>query len=137
MAREEDEGWRRRREREKENEEIELNKPNVASKAGLAAPTAIGASSNEKLVQLMDQAGPLIEQVNHLYNMFFSGAEKKPPIERRKHLEQVMASIQLTSKPTPSIQFRANNLMSGFQTHRDRWDRMLKELEDGKRSRRG
>ena len=83
-------------------------------------------------MQLIEQATPLIEQLNNLYNQFFAGAEKVPPTERRKQLDQTMASIMLSSKPTPQMQFRCQTLNQSYISARDRWDRMMKDLESGK-----
>jgi len=135
MVPREDDAWKRFRDRE--DEENEKEDTSLAAKRGATgkadlAHVAKGASSNEKLQQLIDQATPLIEQLNNLYNQFFAGAERTPPIERRKQLDQTMASIMLSSKPTPQIQFRCQTLNQAYISARDRWDRMMKDWESGK-----
>ncbi len=142
MGRDDEDAYKRRREREQDDEEEVSRRQQDAVKKGgnlgksggfdpneIAAP----AASSERLTQMIEQVPGLIEQVNNLYNMYFSGAEKRPPIERRKHLDQQMLSIQMTAKPTPAIQFRATNVMSTYNTHKDRWDKRLRELEIGKK----
>ena len=70
--------------------------------------------------------------MHNLYNQYLAGIESRPPIERRKYLDQVMQTIQAMNKPTPAYQFRCNTLNSSYLTHRDRWDRLAKDLESGK-----
>lgn len=131
MVPRDDDPWKRLREREDEEND---DSSSLAAKRGAVRPGSgqPQAASEGKLDQLLEQAGPLIEQLNNLYNQYFAGAERNPPNERRKHLDQIMASIQLTHKPTAAIQFRCQTVHSAYITARDRWDRMLKDLETGK-----
>ncbi len=117
-----DDPWRRLRDKEDDEEDGGLT-----SRHGVAQTPK--DSSNEKLVELIQRAEPMIEQLNNLYNMYFAGAEKRPPIERRSQLDQLMATLQLMSKPTPALQFRFSTLQSQYITHRDRWEKLLKQHE--------
>lgn len=133
MAPREDEAWKRYRDREDEQEDDNLETPGkhgVPPKAG-----TLGHISSGKLDELINRAEPMIEQISNLYNMFASGAERSPPTERRKQLEQTMMTLQAVGKPTPAIQFRCHTLLSQFQTQRDRWDRLMKDIESGKHKR--
>jgi hypothetical protein len=137
MAREKDfEERRRQREREDNQGNDEESKPSYSARIGTPAATQgnFGASSagTEKLVELIERALPLIEQLNNLYNQYISGVERCPPLERRKQLDQLMATLTLMSKPTPAYQFRFNTLNSSYLTHRERWERLCKDLESGK-----
>ncbi len=131
-----DEDWKRRRKREDEDDEdkVELS---LAQKRGAVAqpgamPSKSGSLPSEKLDELLQRAEPMIEQLNNLYAMFFSGVEARAPIERRKNLDQLMYTLQLTAKPTSAMQFRYNTLYNHFMVMRDKWDRMMKDLENGK-----
>ena len=133
MAKREDESLREKRDRE-EDEELEkkeleeelLKRQFVKHKVGSVEGTT------DKLNELVQKAEPMIEQLTHLYNQFMAGAEKFPPIEKRKQLEEVMNRIHLMSKPTAAIQYRCQTLLAHFQANRDRWDRLIKDLESGK-----
>ncbi len=130
VPREDEDEKRRRERREREDADDEASGSMASKRAGLAhVPTAVG---DQKLLQLLDQATPMIEQLNNLYNQFFAGTERVPPIERRKQLDQTMATIMMTPKITAPLQFRAQTLNSSYISARDRWDRMLKDLESGK-----
>ncbi|MGZ3709841.1 MAG: hypothetical protein ACXVBC_13050, partial [Bdellovibrionota bacterium] len=89
-----------------------------------------------KFEELVARAEPMIEQLNNLYNMWASGAEKIPPIERRKQLDQIMVTLTLMGKPTSATQFRFSALNSTYITFRDRWDRLIRDFESGKLKRR-
>ena len=132
MARNDDEDERRKRRREREDE---LEKESQSSKGKVSkpgAPKISESSADLSFEDLVIKVNTQIDQVSALYNMFFSGAETLPPIERRAQLEATMQVLQSTPKPTPASNFRFNTALSRFNTYRDRWDKQLKGLEAGK-----
>ncbi len=97
---------------------------------------ASAATDSEKLIQQLQQIDPLIDQVNSLYNQYIAGIERLPPIERRKILEQMMDAATAMAKTTPSARFRFSGIQARYISHRDRWDKLMKDLEAGKIKRR-
>jgi len=132
MARDGDDATRRRREREDEEEAAQqAKKASVGEGGKVGLPGSIGGDS-EQLASLIERAEPLIEQLNNLYNQYIVGAEQRPPLERRKQLDQLMMTVQMMGKPTPTMQFRASTLTQRYTVNRERWDKMIKDLESGK-----
>jgi hypothetical protein len=125
---------RRKREREDEKE-LEFKAPKTSTGArsgGLGGGPSAGPSGDarqEHALELIERAEPLIEQVNSLYNQFFSGAEKRPPVERREQLDSVMKTLQAMGKPTAALSFRYQNLVQQYATYVERWDRLLRQNE--------
>jgi hypothetical protein len=132
-----DDPWRRLREREEEEaaekQQVKPNPKGVSPPGRALRPDEIAreakGGSAEKLVELIERGTPMLEQVNNLYNMYFSGAEKRAPIERRQQLDQIAQTVQLMAKPTPTLQFRATTFLSSYRSFIDRWDRLMKDLE--------
>jgi hypothetical protein len=134
MARESD-FEQRRRQRELEDErDAEEARLKTGRKQGAirGAPKSTGDASIDKLLELFSRVEPLIDQVNGLYGQYIAGVETRPPSERREHLDQLMVALQGMSKPTAAYQFRYQSMNSSYLSHRDRWDRMCKDLESGK-----
>lgn len=130
MGQDDDYFTKRRREREREEErskQSSLEDQADANPNGFTGLTDLA----KKVDDLMRRAEPLMEQVNSLYNQYAAGTEQRPPIERRKNLDQLMVSIQMMNKPTQAQQFRANNLLANFNLHKQRWERLLKGIESG------
>jgi hypothetical protein len=117
-----DDAWKRRREREDEEDE----------KASSNSKGTSLSVAHEKFDELITRAEPIIEQLNHLYQMFVLGTEKLPPLERRKQLDQLMTSLQMMPKSTPAAQFRYSSLQAQYTTYKERWEKMMKDLEAGK-----
>jgi hypothetical protein len=133
-----DDPWKRFRDREDEREEP-LRPTKNRDSSGRRIPESESenyAPGTDRLTHLLQQIEPMIEQLNNLYNQYLGGVDKFPPIERRKQLERLMEQLQEVPKPTQASQFRANSIRTHFQSYRDRWDRLLRDLEAGKIKRR-
>lgn len=85
-----------------------------------------------KLNELLERAEPLIMSVNSSYNQFAAGVEVRPPLERRVQLDQMMNTLMLMAKPTPAYRFRYQSLQSTYSSYKQRWDRMMTDIESGK-----
>lgn len=129
-----DDAWRRFREREDEKEKGE-DAPSLRDKrlaTGLSPTPGPLPTNTQDIDKLVQQIEPLIEQVNNLYGMFFSGVEKRPPQEKRRLLDAMVMQLTNAPKPNPGVQFRSQTIIQRHQTHRDRWEKMMKDFEDGK-----
>lgn len=135
-----DDAWKRRREREKERDEEDQKDSSFDKRKPASVQRfndeSSGNLSTEQIIERMSRAEQLIEQLNNIYNMYVSGIERNPPIDRRKQLDELMLGLQLVAKPTQSLQFRFDTALSRFRSYRNRWDRLLRDLESGKIKRR-
>src|SRR5690349_18452737 len=77
----------------------------------------IDKTSNQDLRALMERAGPLLAQVHHLYNMYFAGVEKRPPLERRAFLDATMNQIQQFAKNTPALRFQSHGILDQYRNY--------------------
>lgn len=123
-----DDAWARRRRREREDAEAQAATKEQKSKRP-GAPVQV---SRDDLPQLLTTAEQLIDQVEALYKQFILGLTERPPHEKRRQLEKILESIFKAPRTNPALQFRIGSLNAHFLTHRDKWDRQLKELETGK-----
>lgn len=137
MAPRDDETYRQKKEREEELEaEKRAEEEELLKKQGQSNKAGAISGSTEKINELIGLAEPMIEQLNNLYNRFLAGAEKIPPNEQRKRLDQLMNTVQIMTKPTGAIQFKCNTLYAHYVSFRDRWDKQMRDLEVGKIRRR-
>jgi hypothetical protein len=91
--------------------------------------------ATDKLHELLERIEPLMEQVHQLYNQYFSGLEKRPPLERRKQLDQAMEMIALLPKSTSSLQFKCSTVRTRYMSFAEQWDRKIRQLESQRRGR--
>ncbi len=86
----------------------------------------------EKLVRIFERVEPMMEQLNTLYNQYKVGLERIPPIERRKQLDELMGQLIYMQKPTAAYLYRYNTLYHRYNTYKERWDKLVKDVESGK-----
>lgn len=81
---------------------------------------------------LLRRAEPMVEQVNQAYNKFFIGLEFRPPTDLRKQLDNLIDKLDGTAKALPIYQFRYDSVRARYMVHRARWDKIMRDLEDGR-----
>ncbi|MBS1959156.1 MAG: hypothetical protein JST80_06790 [Bdellovibrionales bacterium] len=71
----------------------------------------------------------LMDQTHQLYNHYFNGIEKRPPIEKVRLLESRMAELQRAVVTTPTNKFKVSQFVMQYNTFRDLWQRKMREKE--------
>jgi thiamine kinase-like enzyme len=99
---------------------------------GKTGEVTAGNGSVEKFEELMNRAEPLLEQINSLYKQYITGVESLPPTQRRQQLDQIMFTLQAMPKPNATYRFRFSSLNATYVSFKDRWERMIRDLESGK-----
>ena len=76
-----------------------------------------------------------VERLNHEYNKYFSGAEKKPPLQLRDQLEKKAARLQAIIRQctVQQVSFRAQATLAKVNTYRTMWDKRLLDRENAKK----
>jgi len=81
---------------------------------------------------LIRRAEPMVEQVNQAYNKYFLGLEFKAPTDLRKMLDNLIDKLDGTAKTLPIYQFRYDSVRARYMVHKARWDKTMRDLEDGR-----
>jgi len=90
----------------------------------------------------MPELNPIEEDLNkievgirHLkvqYDMYFSGAMPRQPLETRKELELLLKTINNTPMQRFADRYRYNSLVSKYQTMVELWAKMIRAKEEGR-----
>jgi hypothetical protein len=89
-------------------------------------------SPSQVVTGLLADIEPMIEQVNTLYRMFGAGVERLPPVQKRAQLQRLVDQLMGAPKPTPTIRFRVGADVGKYNTMREKWDKLMKDIESGK-----
>lgn len=130
-----DDPWKRFREKNVKP----FKKPGATSAPKEAAPLGSSKRVREEFQdvhQLLEELPPLIEQLNNLYNMFIAGVEKRPPVERRKFLENQIQRLINMPKTSSTLKFKTQAVVNQATTHMERWDKLIRKIEVGALKRR-
>lgn len=130
--------WKNKRELQRERDRADEKEKEYKNQTSIPSQKSKGGSpESEHLRKLIEQVDPLMDRIHTLYNQYLSGAEKSPPNTLREQLEKMIQSITASSKPTASLRFQASSVQSKYTTYRERWDKLLRDLEAGRIKRAG
>jgi uncharacterized phage infection (PIP) family protein YhgE len=86
----------------------------------------------EKLLRTFDRVEPMMEQLNTLYNQYKVGLERIPPNHIRKQLDELFGQLVYAQKPTAAYLYRYNTLYHRYNSYKEKWDKLVKDVESGK-----
>jgi len=71
------------------------------------------------------------EDLKVSFDLYFSGLERKPPLDKRTELVGKLRKAKEQNTRNTGLKFRINQLWASYQTHDTKWNRILKEIEEG------
>ena len=77
-----------------------------------------------------------IDQLKVSYERYFLGLDRRQPLRKHEEIKQLVRKYR--AKPAPrntGLRFKLNSLISKFSSYDRYWERILKEMEDGRFSR--
>ncbi len=125
-----DDPWKRFRDRQMSNKkDLSLTRQRAAASGAIdSGDEALTTADLERMIEESEQQ---MDQLNAIYNQFLANADKRPPIEQRKRLGKVIEQLIAAPKANSQIRFKCNNTVNRFQTLCERWDKMLRAIENG------
>ena len=72
-----------------------------------------------------------IDRLKVLYEQYFIGIEKGPPTVARRESEKLLDSLGRQNIGNTAVRFRYLTLMRRWKTYAERWDKVLREIENG------
>jgi hypothetical protein len=79
---------------------------------------------------VLDQA---LRRLAAEYDAFLYGSLKKPPIEIRKHVEEMVRRLNASESMSSAERYRFSTLQGRFATLTEKWERLQGEKEAGRR----
>ncbi len=74
----------------------------------------------------------MLRKLETEYNMYFAGQSKRPPLETRRRLDQMLDRLDRGYITSAVDRFRLGSLQSRYATFADLWDRALRAREEGR-----
>jgi hypothetical protein len=99
-----------------------------AKRAGQSSTVSTGNESAD-IDKKIHEARVLMEQTHQLYQHYFTGLEKRVPIEKAKMLETKIADLQRTGINQTTSRFKVTQFISQYSTMKELWDRKLRDME--------
>jgi hypothetical protein len=87
-----------------------------------------------KFHQRISQLAEKIEHLEHCFNFYFTAQEKKPPLNKLIRLKMEIDELLKTSQDMKNSaeRFLAMQLINRFTTYRMKWEKGVKDIEEGR-----
>ena len=72
-----------------------------------------------------------IDRLKVLYEQYFIGLEKLPPSVPRREAEKLLTFLSSQTIGNTGLRFRYLSLVRRWKTYAERWDKVLREIENG------
>ena len=72
-----------------------------------------------------------IDRLRVLYEQYFMGIEKGPPQVARRELEKKLDFLSRQNIGNTAVRFRYLGVLRRWKTYAERWDKILREIENG------
>jgi hypothetical protein len=76
--------------------------------------------------------GTTLRKLETEYNQYFAGQSKRPPLDTRRRLDQMIDRLDRAYITTSADRFRLGTLQSRYATFSELWDRALRAREEGR-----
>jgi hypothetical protein len=88
--------------------------------------------TEEQMIEAdFDQMEVLLKRIEVEYNVYFQGARKRPPDDYMRTLKNLVRRYRNMTLRQYRHRFRFSTFISKFSIYEERWNRRLKEIEEG------
>lgn len=79
----------------------------------------------------IDRFDENLRRLKAMYDLFFSGARRLPPVEDRRRLDAMVHELAKERIRENGLRFRFNTLLSRYNQYKELWGRLMREREEG------
>lgn len=94
------------------------------------------------MVKTLDERGKIAQQLGEIelkikelrirYEQYFAGVEKRAPLKEREALERHLRRMNQRKIIQTDLRYRYQNLASSFYSYQGMWDRIQREMDEGR-----
>jgi len=84
----------------------------------------------DRELRVLDQA---LRRLSAECDAFLYGSATKPPVQSRKHVEEMLRTLNASEAMSAAERYRFSALQGRFSALTERWERLLAEKESGRR----
>lgn len=72
-----------------------------------------------------------LRELRQSYDRYFAGIERLPPQAARDAFNKTLQSAQTWIGRSTALRFRLQSIRATYLTHSQRWDKCVRQIEDG------
>jgi len=86
----------------------------------------------EKLTNKIKRFDQKLDELKFLYDQYFIGLERTEPLKLRDEVMQLIKNLTNTYIKSTAVKFKVKSLIAKHNTYSKLWDRIIREIEEGK-----
>ncbi len=90
----------------------------------------MSAQAFERELRVLEEA---IRRLNAEYDAFLYGSVQKPPLQTRRHVQEMVRTLNASEEMSAAERYRFGALQGRFSAFCDRWEKLQGEKEAGRR----
>jgi hypothetical protein len=79
----------------------------------------------------VEELEPQVERLKALYNQYFMGIERLPPLVLRKKVDRTIWKLRRIRFPNTALRFKFQQIIQRYNTYQQHWSRIMREIERG------
>ena len=79
----------------------------------------------------VEELEPQVERLKSLYQQYFMGIEKLPPLVLRKKVDRTIWKLRRIRFPNTALRFKFQQIIQRYNTYQQYWARVMREIERG------
>lgn len=87
--------------------------------------------SGREIDSMLQHLEKRIETLKKRYERYFLGIDRRPPEQMRKQVVREVFELEQTFINNTAQKFKLRSLSQSFNTHKTRWNRIMRQIEEG------
>lgn len=92
-------------------------------------------SERQRIARQLDEVEKMLKELRVQYEQYFAGVDKVAPEKARNDLERQLRLLTRRRIVQTDLRYRLNNLSSGFYSYKSMWERIQRQMDEGRYSR--
>jgi len=111
------------------------NNPCIATESIGAAEEMTGMKERDNRASILHNLEEIEARINALrirYEQYFAGVEKRAPLREQEDLARELRRLNQRKIMQTELRYRFNNLSSRFHVYQGMWERLQREIDEGR-----
>lgn len=92
-------------------------------------------NDRERISRQLDEIERMLKELRVQYEQYFAGVEKVAPVKARDDLERQLRLFGRRRVVQTELRYRLQNLASRFHSYKGMWERIQRQMDEGRYSR--
>lgn len=88
-------------------------------------------NDRDDMRHIIEELEPQVERLKSLYQQYFMGIEKLPPVVLKKTIDRTIWRLRRERFQNPRLRFKFQQIIQRYNTYEQYWQRIMRQIENG------